>query len=295
MKIWFQNHRYKTKKAQKDREKIDQKPTSLQLHSNSNGHHQTGNSGNGNKMSVGSSPKRIAIPVLVKDGKPCGGSSSTMTSGPTSGSAGLQQHGGTSTAGAIRRSGVGGGSGNENRGESAASPSAHQSTSPASSAASSPGSADVNCCDYRPSLPDAISGMHTPVGNVQSQQHQRSSCVGGPGFSMMMPSPKMATSGNSAAYISGWSTPPPLHVGARSSMPIAVGNGGMPNGGSGSYLSSSFGPPPPPAMSAAAAMMMTSSRHMPPPPTMPGLSLHDSMNYADFASSRSCFFNGRTW
>ena len=51
VKIWFQNHRYKTKKAQKDKEKIDQKPA-LQSASSA-------------------SPKRVAVPVLVKDGKPC--------------------------------------------------------------------------------------------------------------------------------------------------------------------------------------------------------------------------------
>jgi hypothetical protein len=73
-------------------------------------------------------------------------------------------------------------------------------------------------------------------------------------------------------------------------MPLAVGNGGMSNSGAGNYLSSSFSQPPP-AMSAAAAIMMTSSRHMPPLPAVPGLSLHDSMNYADVALSRS-FFNG---
>lgn len=49
VKIWFQNHRYKTKKSQKDKDKMDQ--------------HQ--------KQSP-PSPKRVAVPVLVKDGKPCG-------------------------------------------------------------------------------------------------------------------------------------------------------------------------------------------------------------------------------
>ncbi|XP_029730993.2 homeobox protein vnd-like isoform X1 [Aedes albopictus] len=50
VKIWFQNHRYKTKRAQ-----IEKSSTSFA--------HQIGNS-----------PKRINVPVLVRDGKPCLGS-----------------------------------------------------------------------------------------------------------------------------------------------------------------------------------------------------------------------------
>ena len=69
VKIWFQNHRYKTKKAQKDREKLDQKPSTHQLQQNSS------------SAAVSSPPKRVAVPVLVKDGKPCpsGTSSSSNT------------------------------------------------------------------------------------------------------------------------------------------------------------------------------------------------------------------------
>ncbi|XP_062558339.1 homeobox protein vnd-like [Armigeres subalbatus] len=47
VKIWFQNHRYKTKRAQ-----IEKSSTSFA--------HQ-----------LGTSPKRINVPVLVRDGKPC--------------------------------------------------------------------------------------------------------------------------------------------------------------------------------------------------------------------------------
>ncbi|ELT98863.1 hypothetical protein CAPTEDRAFT_40416, partial [Capitella teleta] len=50
VKIWFQNHRYKTKKSQKDKDKVD----------HSQQHKQSP-----------PSPKRVAVPVLVKDGKPC--------------------------------------------------------------------------------------------------------------------------------------------------------------------------------------------------------------------------------
>ena len=84
VKIWFQNHRYKTKKAQKDREKVDQKPTMATLstssvsmsHANSksslapNGTSDAKQSSTHN-INIASSPKRVAIPVLVKDGQPC--------------------------------------------------------------------------------------------------------------------------------------------------------------------------------------------------------------------------------
>ncbi|XP_077996523.1 thyroid transcription factor 1-like [Glandiceps talaboti] len=51
VKIWFQNHRYKMKRQQKDRTMQEQNNVSHQ------------------------SPRRVAVPVLVKDGKPCSGSS----------------------------------------------------------------------------------------------------------------------------------------------------------------------------------------------------------------------------
>nr|AST12258.1 transcription factor Nkx2.1 [Balanoglossus misakiensis] len=51
VKIWFQNHRYKMKRQQKDRSMSEQNNVSHQ------------------------SPRRVAVPVLVKDGKPCSGSS----------------------------------------------------------------------------------------------------------------------------------------------------------------------------------------------------------------------------
>lgn len=49
VKIWFQNHRYKTKRAQTEKGVYDPQ------------HHQ----------GPLSSPRRVAVPVLVKDGKPC--------------------------------------------------------------------------------------------------------------------------------------------------------------------------------------------------------------------------------
>ncbi|XP_064622877.1 thyroid transcription factor 1-like [Lineus longissimus] len=48
VKIWFQNHRYKCKRQQKDKEKMDTNVCQP-------------------------SPRRVAVPVLVKDGKPCTG------------------------------------------------------------------------------------------------------------------------------------------------------------------------------------------------------------------------------
>ena len=50
VKIWFQNHRYKCKRQQKDKEKMDQQSPSNMCQP---------------------SPRRVAVPVLVKDGKPC--------------------------------------------------------------------------------------------------------------------------------------------------------------------------------------------------------------------------------
>lgn len=49
VKIWFQNHRYKTKRAQSEKGVYDPQ------------HHQ----------GLLSSPRRVAVPVLVRDGKPC--------------------------------------------------------------------------------------------------------------------------------------------------------------------------------------------------------------------------------
>ena len=51
IKIWFQNHRYKTKKAQKDKDPKDKNDRADSPRSPP-------------------SPKRVAVPVLVKDGKP---------------------------------------------------------------------------------------------------------------------------------------------------------------------------------------------------------------------------------
>ena len=57
VKIWFQNHRYKHKRTQKDKDKMDAQQKD----------------GTYNAQS----PKRVAVPVLVKDGKPCTGTNSS--------------------------------------------------------------------------------------------------------------------------------------------------------------------------------------------------------------------------
>ncbi|NXT17597.1 NKX24 protein, partial [Syrrhaptes paradoxus] len=53
VKIWFQNHRYKMKRQAKD------KAAAQQLHPDGTG------------LCPQHSPRRVAVPVLVKDGKPC--------------------------------------------------------------------------------------------------------------------------------------------------------------------------------------------------------------------------------
>lgn len=63
VKIWFQNHRYKCKRQQKDKEKLDSSASS-NASENSPQPNQSGQN----------SPKKVAVPVLVKDGKPCSGS-----------------------------------------------------------------------------------------------------------------------------------------------------------------------------------------------------------------------------
>ncbi|KAM4771549.1 homeobox protein Nkx-2.4 [Rhinophrynus dorsalis] len=59
VKIWFQNHRYKMKRQAKD--KVTQQ---LQQESS---------------LCQQQSPRRVAVPVLVKDGKPCQNNSNTST------------------------------------------------------------------------------------------------------------------------------------------------------------------------------------------------------------------------
>ena len=84
VKIWFQNHRYKCKRQQKDKEKMDQTTKDSQGHDsqsqrqsqNSSGSSQSSQQSSNSQQtgSSSSSPRRVAVPVLVKDGKPCSNS-----------------------------------------------------------------------------------------------------------------------------------------------------------------------------------------------------------------------------
>ncbi|XP_056639240.1 homeobox protein Nkx-2.1-like [Diorhabda carinulata] len=62
VKIWFQNHRYKCKRQAKEKAMAEQ-----------NQHNQSS-----------SSPRRVAVPVLVKDGKPCSGGGNNTNQTATS-------------------------------------------------------------------------------------------------------------------------------------------------------------------------------------------------------------------
>ncbi|KAM9711022.1 homeobox protein Nkx-2.1 isoform 1-T1 [Dama dama] len=80
VKIWFQNHRYKMKRQAKD------KAAQQQLQQDSGG----GGGGAGcqqqQQQAQQQSPRRVAVPVLVKDGKPC------QAGAPAPGAASLQGH-----------------------------------------------------------------------------------------------------------------------------------------------------------------------------------------------------------
>ncbi|XP_036339726.1 uncharacterized protein LOC118749016 isoform X2 [Rhagoletis pomonella] len=58
VKIWFQNHRYKCKRQAKEKAMAEQSQ----------------------QNQTASSPRRVAVPVLVKDGKPCAGNNSASQS-----------------------------------------------------------------------------------------------------------------------------------------------------------------------------------------------------------------------
>ncbi|XP_041354650.1 thyroid transcription factor 1-like [Gigantopelta aegis] len=100
VKIWFQNHRYKCKRQQKDKEKMDQtskEPGSHDSQSQRQSQNSSGSSSQSSQQSSNSqqtggssnsSPRRVAVPVLVKDGKPCSNSNGSETG---SGGGGNQQ------------------------------------------------------------------------------------------------------------------------------------------------------------------------------------------------------------
>ncbi|XP_077587378.1 NK2 homeobox 4a [Stigmatopora nigra] len=69
VKIWFQNHRYKMKRQAKDK-------AAQQLQQQQQQQQQDGNLC---QQQQSQSPRRVAVPVLVKDGKPCQNNSNTST------------------------------------------------------------------------------------------------------------------------------------------------------------------------------------------------------------------------
>lgn len=70
VKIWFQNHRYKCKRAQKDKDKVPSDTVSDQSPPQSDDEDV-----DITPTSQSHEPRRVAVPVLVKDGKPTNGSS----------------------------------------------------------------------------------------------------------------------------------------------------------------------------------------------------------------------------
>lgn len=74
VKIWFQNHRYKMKRQAKD--KSAREPQQQHLEGGDAGQQQH-------------SPRRVTVPVLVKDGKPCQNGTDAQTSGPNAALAAL--------------------------------------------------------------------------------------------------------------------------------------------------------------------------------------------------------------
>ncbi|GFO50494.1 homeobox protein nkx-2.2-like protein [Plakobranchus ocellatus] len=98
VKIWFQNHRYKHKRQQKDREKMETSSSSNKDSSSSHKHSSSGsnnNSGSGSSSnsSSGSSPRKVSVPVLIRDGKSTsdsggGAVGGSVSSGGSSGSVG---------------------------------------------------------------------------------------------------------------------------------------------------------------------------------------------------------------
>ncbi|CAG2170136.1 unnamed protein product [Oppiella nova] len=70
VKIWFQNHRYKCKRQAKEKAMSDASPTPPQNSTSAGSVNQTSNtSNNSSSHAYSSSPRKVAVPVLVKDGK----------------------------------------------------------------------------------------------------------------------------------------------------------------------------------------------------------------------------------
>lgn len=87
VKIWFQNHRYKCKRQIKDKDKADlsSSPASSPATSPTSGQQSPG-------LHSQSSPRKVAVPVLIKDGKSCSNSSDSQNSTHQSSHNGLSRH-----------------------------------------------------------------------------------------------------------------------------------------------------------------------------------------------------------
>nr|XP_061823952.1 homeobox protein Nkx-2.4-like isoform X1 [Nerophis lumbriciformis] len=84
VKIWFQNHRYKMKRQAKDK-------AAQQLQQQSQQQQQQQQQDGTMCQQQAQSPRRVAVPVLVKDGKPCQNGSNTPT--PNQQQQAVQQNG----------------------------------------------------------------------------------------------------------------------------------------------------------------------------------------------------------
>ncbi|XP_046383482.1 homeobox protein vnd [Ischnura elegans] len=71
VKIWFQNHRYKTKRAQQEKGMPGHPHHHHHHHHHHPHHHHPYPPVEGHHPSALPSPRRVAVPVLVRDGKPC--------------------------------------------------------------------------------------------------------------------------------------------------------------------------------------------------------------------------------
>ncbi|KAK3597147.1 hypothetical protein CHS0354_038073 [Potamilus streckersoni] len=100
VKIWFQNHRYKHKRSQKDKEKMEQPSAkAAQNDSQNSPSSQSSTELSQSQSSQQSSPRKVAVPVLVKDGKPCTGSGNNDSQGTHHTGTSLQQRGSSSVSG----------------------------------------------------------------------------------------------------------------------------------------------------------------------------------------------------
>lgn len=88
VKIWFQNHRYKHKRQQKDREKMESSSQKESGAGHNSSSHKNNPGSNTSSSSSSSSPRKVSVPVLIRDGKSTsdGGNNGNGSSGSSSAS-----------------------------------------------------------------------------------------------------------------------------------------------------------------------------------------------------------------